>query len=251
MHVVGVIDARGGLAVHARGGRRDDYAPIGKVGNTAIPPGDAVRLAVEYIRTGIDHLYIADLDAIAGSPPQRDLVRGIAALGVTTWVDAGISSIAAARHTTALGASTVIVGLETLESLDTLAAIAREIGGDRVAFSLDLRAGRPIGRSGVFPDDADPETIATEAAAAGAGTIVVLDLARVGGATGVDAGLIRRLRSRFSTTRLAAGGGVRGPDDLLDLAAAGCDAALVASAVLEGRLTPADVAAAQDASVSR
>ena len=44
---------------------------------------------------------------------------------------------------------------------------------------------------------------------------------------------------------LVAGGGVRGLNDLALLANVGCDAALVATALHDGRLGPAEVAAAQ------
>jgi phosphoribosylformimino-5-aminoimidazole carboxamide ribotide isomerase len=40
---------------------------------------------------------------------------------------------------------------------------------------------------------------------------------------------------------IVAGGGVRGVPDLEALANAGCDAALVASALHDGRLTPHDI----------
>ncbi len=42
------------------------------------------------------------------------------------------------------------------------------------------------------------------------------------------------------------GGGVRGIDDLQQLARIGCAGALVATAIHEGRLTPADIAAANE-----
>jgi phosphoribosylformimino-5-aminoimidazole carboxamide ribotide isomerase len=107
-----------------------------------------------------------------------------------------------------------------------------------VAFSLDLRAGRPIvptGSEALRPGDS-PEALAARAAGAGAGTIIVLDLARVGRASGLDCDLVARVRDAAPGVRLAAGGGVRDAGDLERLAAAGCDAALVATALHEGRL---------------
>jgi len=51
----------------------------------------------------------------------------------------------------------------------------------------------------------------------------------------------RQIRREFSAIELIAGGGVRGIDDLVALADAGCDAALVASALHDGRLTPEEI----------
>jgi phosphoribosylformimino-5-aminoimidazole carboxamide ribotide isomerase len=53
--------------------------------------------------------------------------------------------------------------------------------------------------------------------------------------------LVRRLRLSHPRLEITAGGGVRGVDDLRQLAEAGCDAALVASALHDGRITAKDV----------
>ena len=62
---------------------------------------------------------------------------------------------------------------------------------------------------------------------------------------GLDLDLVGRLRTGVPAVTLVAGGGIRGPQDLSRLGDAGCDGALVATALLEGRLSAADVAAAQ------
>ena len=66
----------------------------------------------------------------------------------------------------------------------------------------------------------------------------VVDLAGVGVGQGVPTlDLCRRLRAAYPKLELISGGGVRGVDDLKALRDAGCDAALVASALHDGRLT--------------
>src|SRR5215831_2083836 len=55
MRVIGVIDVRGGVAMHARGGVRERYEAI----------GDPLELARRYLDDcGVEELYVADLDAI-------------------------------------------------------------------------------------------------------------------------------------------------------------------------------------------
>ena len=246
-----MIDVRDGLAVHARGGRRDLYQPVGTVGGRPIPRGDAVSLAREYVRLGFDEIYVADLDAIRGEPPRQDLIRDVVTAAARTWIDAGTSSPDAATRIASLGADQIVAGLETLTSFDDLAAIAAALGRAHTAFSLDLRAGSPIAGSVTGLSRQSPAGITRHAADAGAGVIIVLDLARVGADAGVDETLLRDLRAAAPDVVLAAAGGVRGMDDLVRLAALGCDAALVASAVLDSRLTAADIAAAQRLRVSR
>ena len=84
-------------------------------------------------------------------PPQSALIEAIAALGVPLWLDAGVSSAGHAQDVLGLGARQVVVGLETLRSYDALSSICATLGGDRVAFSLDLRDGEPVVASGRHP----------------------------------------------------------------------------------------------------
>jgi phosphoribosylformimino-5-aminoimidazole carboxamide ribotide isomerase len=256
VRVIGVIDLIGGRAVRAYAGRRDQYQPI----------GDAVDLARRYVdHHAIRELYLADLDGIEAAsdvarpfpPPLRfgetrrslgeggqgrdqhrdggperpalRLIRQIAAIGVPLWLDAGVSSLDDARHALDLGATHVVVGLETLQSFEALDAICAGVGGDRVAFSLDLRGGEPVAGREVPRET--PERLAARAAHAGAGSIIVIDLARVGTRAGLDFELLARVREATPGVTLLAGGGVRGAEDLETLAGAGCDGVLVATAL--------------------
>ena len=74
---------------------------------------------------------------------------------------------------------------------------------------------------------------------------LVIDLARVGTGTGLDLALVSRVREAVPGLTLIAGGGVRGLDDVVRIADAGCDGALVASALHDGRLSAAEVATAR------
>jgi phosphoribosylformimino-5-aminoimidazole carboxamide ribotide isomerase len=56
--------------------------------------------------------------------------------------------------------------------------------------------------------------------------------------------MLRRIRRVVTGAALLAGGGVRSLDDLRQLSRIGCDGALIATALHDGRLTAADVAAA-------
>ena len=187
---------------------------------------------------GARELYVADLDAIAGGfgAANRDVVTAIAAAGAPVWLDAGTSSVESARAALALSASTVVVGLETLTSFEALAEICAAVDGRRVAFSIDLRDGRPIALPNVDHANWPATVIADRAVGAGAGTVVVLDLARVGTSSGIDVDLMRAVRHAAPNVAVFAGGGVRGQSDLDQLRAVGCDGALVATALLSGAI---------------
>ncbi len=234
MQLIGVVDVMNGRAVHARGGVRERYLPVGSIAGMPID-GDPLALARAYVdRFDLTALYVADLDAIAGHEINATLVENLAAIA-PLWVDAGASSAARARHVIAHGAVLAVAGLETLVSFDALAVMCDAIGGDRVAFSLDLRAGAPV--TGNRLPQASPESLAARAVDAGAGAVIVLDLARVGTAAGPDFELLARVHAAVPATPVFAGGGIRGFDDLARLAAAGCAGALIASALHDGALS--------------
>ena len=236
MRIVGVIDIQKGRAVQARGGDRGAYEPVDRAAGMPVG-GDADALARVYVEAlGVPELYVADLDAIQDGIDafNRVVVRDIVALGFPVWTDAGVSSLAQARTVLATGASRAIVGLETLTSFSALREICDTFRGGRIAFSLDLRNGVPVAMPNVVDPGSTPADIAVLAAAAGVEAIIVLDLGHVGMETGVDLPLLASLRRALPTTELFVGGGVRGESDLAALSSAGCDGALMATALLTG-----------------
>jgi HisA/HisF family protein len=239
--VLGVIDLRGGLAVRARGGQREKYSAIERVAGESIPPGDATAVARQYVdRFGLSSLYLADLDAIEQRVPQREVIRTLQSVGVPLWVDAGIASPEDAESALGCGASRLIVGLETLPSYEALESICQRAGSERVAFSLDLRGGAPLTTVTELARQR-PEDLAARAADAGVYAVIVLDLARVGTAAGLDLERLARVRTALSSVRLYAAGGIRNVDDIEQAQRVGCDGALVAYALLDGQLTKHDL----------
>jgi phosphoribosylformimino-5-aminoimidazole carboxamide ribotide isomerase len=238
LRIVGVIDILRARAVHARGGRRAEYLPVATAAGVEIA-GDPVALARVYVeRLGLEDVYVADLDAIEGRPSQDAVLASIARTGADVWVDAGIASVAQAHRALRSGARRIIIGLETLHSFDHLRDICSVIGGEHVAFSLDLRGGVPvIAPSAAIPPQT-PEALAASAAEAGVGALIVLDLQRVGTVAGLDMTLLGIVRRAAPHVPLFAGGGVRGWDDLARLADGDCDGALVATALHSGAIDP-------------
>jgi phosphoribosylformimino-5-aminoimidazole carboxamide ribotide isomerase len=188
---------------------------------------------------------VADLDAIEGRSTNDELVPELARRGFRAWVDAGITDPGRVRRTLEAGAERVIVGLETLSGAAALAKIAEADTRGRLAFSLDLRDGRPIVGA---PDlvGATPLELAARAHDAGYRTVIVLDLGRVGGLGGPAQDVLPELRARFPEMELIIGGGVGGLDDLRDAAARGCDGALVGTAIHTDRITRREIERVRD-----
>jgi phosphoribosylformimino-5-aminoimidazole carboxamide ribotide isomerase len=234
MRIIPVIDLMDGRAVRAIAGRRSEYRPIGE------PTAVARRYRDSF---GFETAYVADLDAIMHGRADVPSWKLVAAAGLGLWLDAGVRSPQTAKSVidelqSFSNRFMVIAGLESLDTLDCLSEVAAIAGRARLAFSLDLKHGQPV----TTLNTREPSEIAHRVAAMGIERMIVLDLADVGVAQGTRTlELCSTIRQQFPEIELIAGGGVRGLDDLRALWDAGCDAALVASALHDGRLTPDDV----------
>jgi len=239
MQVIPVLDLLNGIVVRGVGGRRDEYRPVE---SRLVDKADALSIACAFRdELGLTRLYIADLDAIVHQRPNLDIYRSLSQEGFELLVDAGLRNVEAARPIMTAGAAQLIAGLETWPGPDELACLVDLLGRERVIFSLDLKGGRALGdleNWGIT----DPCEIGCRAVQAGVAEMIVLDLAQVGGGMGISTlGLCGKLLARFSDLRVITGGGVRNAADLLQLAEAGIDAALVASSLHDGRIGRCEV----------
>ena len=233
MRVIAVMDLAGGRVVHAVRGERERYRALqdSRVAAGADPLGVARAFRA---RLGLDELYVADLDAIAGRDGHHDAVAALAREG-RVLLDAGTSRPGEARRLLGLGVERVVVGTETLAGAAVYERLCAALPSRPPVLSLDLRAGRVLS---LDPGLAalDPLEALALLTAAGAREVIVLDLARVGSGEGPDLDLIARLRERFGELVLLAGGGVRDAADLRALRDAGAAGALVATALHTGAI---------------
>ena len=219
------------------GGDRSQYAPVRSVLAPGLD-GDALALARAYrAMPGVSRCYVADLDAIAGGAPQHRLLTQLQSadgFGGTILLDAGVDS--PGRLDELQGAyGQVIVGLETLRSFATLARIAGRV---KVTFSLDLRNDVALAEPSLLAEtgSADPVILARAAIDAGARSLILLDVARVGRGVGVNLELLAALRRELDDIELLAGGGVKGAADITVLEREGCDGVLIATALHRGTI---------------
>ncbi len=235
--VVPVIDLKGGQAVHAVGGRRDQYQPLRSVWQAIprpIPLATAIRDGL-----GLESLYLADLDAISGAAPSIALYRALIDLGLDLWIDAGLHDARSADVLLDLGLPNwnAVVGHESVSGPDGLAGLIEQFRPDRTIFSLDLFGGRPRLAPGADWMTEDPIEIAGRAIAKGATRLIILELSRVG--TGLGAGtdrLLDAIREEYPEVSITVGGGIASVPEIVDLRDAGASAVLVGSSIHDGRI---------------
>ena len=233
--IIPVLDVLHGRAVHARGGRREDYRPLESVLRRGSDPIALARALRDDL--GFDELYLADLDAIEGGDPALGLFQELARSGLATWIDAGLRDETSVRRLLDAGVTRAVAGSETLAGSKALARIVELAGAERVAFSLDLREGRAIVADSACWTTTDPQQLIREAVTAGFTSIILLDVSRVG--TNRGPGTIELLKASAANdprVEWVVGGGVAGPRDVESLWRDGASAVLVGSAIHDGRM---------------
>ena len=228
--LIPAIDLAQGRVVHARRGRRDDYQPVRSKLCRSCEPTEVIAglLRLHTFST----LYIADLDAIRGLDDQSSVLKKLRDRfpDLDIWIDPGINTRTCYHHWQQLALGSTVLGSETLPDSgmlqNTLAADTDTV------LSLDFNADRLLGPADLL-----------ERAEYWPTRVIVMCLDRVGSNEGPDTDLMQQLRRQFPGSDLFAAGGIRDLDDLLNLRHLGVAGALLASALHDGRIGPAQIAA--------
>lgn len=233
MKIVPVLDLKGGIVVHARGGQRAKYAPLRSRLVEGCEPVSVARALCAVCRTS--DLYVADLDALGGEPVDEPMLAALARVA-QPWVDAGATTAGRAAALARAGVARNVVGTESLVPGALTAPLLAQPSPPLV-LSVDVREGKLI--------SPDPELAGREPAAAvplakmlDVRELLVTDLARVGGGTGPSLGAVAQVAAALPGVAIYAAGGVRDGEDLRALESAGVTGALIATALHERRLRP-------------
>ncbi|MEP7295109.1 MAG: HisA/HisF-related TIM barrel protein [Burkholderiales bacterium] len=225
MTLIPVIDLLNGQVVRGVRGDRQAYRPIESALCASSDPRTVASMLVDHCAAR--QLYVADLDALMGGRPQRDLLRALleALPGIELWLDAGFADAAAAHDLAAqLAPHTArivpVFGSESLRSRAALEDCRERFGATGAVLSLDRRDGQRLDPAGCW-----------DAVSLWPQRVIVMTLERVGSGAGPDLETMAELHRLAPTTTLIGAGGVRTPGDLASAQAAGASAWLVASAL--------------------
>jgi len=232
MKIIPVIDVLNGVAVHGLRGERESYQPLKSIlCRSAIP----LDIASTFDSLGFSSLYLADLDAILGKSANFRIYRQIVTqTGLDLMVDAGIADIARAEEVLATEVSKIVVGSETLDSLDFLDQAVKAFGEDRVVVSIDLKQEKVLSASDVIAS-MDAVSFAQELGKIGVTQIILLELDRVGTEHGINWALLRSVLEKTGV-KVLVGGGIRSLQELEELRYLGVFGALVATILHNGKL---------------
>ncbi len=233
MKIIPVIDVLNGIAVHAVKGKRKEYKPLQSVLCKSTNP---LKVALTLRALGFRELYVADLDAISGGNTDFSVFRQIAdETGLELMVDAGVADIRKAKKLVSNHVSKIIIGTETLKSMNFVAEAVKFFGEERIVISLDLMGEKPI-TGFKLAESRTLMGLLREFQGKGVTQFIVLDLTRVGSGDGVNLPVLKEAL-KIVKGRVFVGGGVRDVEDLIMLKELGVYGVLLATALHSGKIS--------------
>ncbi len=223
--VIPAIDVLAGRALRLSGGRRE---------SPTLDGGDPIELARRFAGEGARRLHLVDLDGAFSGVPDLDLVRRVASAGgLPLQVGGGYRALESVTDALGAGAQRVMVGTAALTPGFVEEAVARV--GDALVVAVDVREGRVAVDGWTQTSEITPRELAERCAELGVARLLVTSAARDGSLAGPDLALLRDVLP-VGIPVLAAGG-ISSLEDLRSVRDAGCEGAIVGSALLAGRFT--------------
>jgi cyclase len=196
--------------------------------------GEPVELATRYSELGADELVFLDITAtLEGRGPMLELIeRSADELTIPFTVGGGVTGVDDGRALLLAGADKVAVNRAAFDDPSILSRLADEFGSQAVVCAIDARGGEVVTHAGRTPRGRDAVDWAVEAAARGAGEILLTSIDADGTRSGYDLGLTRSVAAAV-TVPVIASGGAGEASHLADAYEVGAEAALLASIVHE------------------
>lgn len=239
MRLIPAIDLRGGRCVRLLRGDFDaetryDYEPH--------------ELLARYRALGATWLHVVDLDgARDGRLANRDIIVALASQkAVNLQVGGGLRQLAVIDDLLRYGVDRLVIGSAAIEQVEEVRAWFARFGAERLCLALDVRLD-PSGTPRIQTRGWTQETrrtlweIVEAYGDCGLTHVLCTDVERDGALKGPNIDLYAEALRRYPMIAWQASGGVRDARDLAELARIGVAAAISGKALLEQRMTAADL----------
>jgi imidazole glycerol-phosphate synthase subunit HisF len=197
--------------------------------------GDPAECAAAHARSGADEIVLLDITATSGNRNTLlDAVRSTArSLFVPFTVGGGIRQLEDAAAVFDAGADKLAINSAAVRDPALIGKIAGRFGSQAVVVAIDARKSdggfEVYVAGGRVPTGRDAIEWAKEAAACGAGEILLTSMDRDGTQSGFDCGLVRAVAQAVSIPVIASGGAGSARDFIEVFGHGRADAALAAS----------------------
>lgn len=231
MKLYPAIDLRGGQAVRLYQGDYDQMT---------VYNADPVAQARAFIDAGAKYLHVVDLDgAKDDTTANLQTIAAIAKLGgLKIEVGGGIRDGERIRRYLDLGVDRCILGTIAVKDFAFTEKMARTYGA-RIAVGVDMKQGYVAvnGWKEVTPEPG--VDFCRRCAAAGVGAIIATDISRDGTMQGTNLDLYRELLT-IPGIEVTASGGIARMEELAELQAMGCHAAILGKSIYTGAIDLAE-----------
>ena len=231
MKLYPAIDLRGGQAVRLYQGDYDQMT---------VYNADPVAQAQAFLDAGARYLHVVDLDgAKDDTTANLETIAAIAALrGLFIEVGGGIRDEARIRRYLDLGVGRCILGTVAVKDFGFTARMAQRYGA-RIAVGVDMKDGFVAvnGWREVTPEPG--VAFCRRCAAAGVQAVIATDIARDGTLQGTNLDLYRELLT-IPGLEITASGGIARMEELAELQAMGCHAAILGKSIYTGAIDLAE-----------
>lgn len=195
---------------------------------------NASEVATRWEREGADGLHIIDLDAAFGKGSNRETILGIVSRAkIPVEVGGGVRSRAALDSWLEAGAERVIVGTLAYKEPETLSALLRKHGAEKIVVASDYLDGKVVTSGWTKSQGVSVLEAAKRFEAAGVVNLLATAVGQDGMATGPD---LKTLKALCAGKRLKviASGGIRNADDLREIERRGAAGAVIGRALYDG-----------------
>jgi phosphoribosylformimino-5-aminoimidazole carboxamide ribotide isomerase len=240
MRLIPSIDLRGGRCVRLLRGdfaaeTQYDYEPH--------------ELLARYRALGATWLHIVDLDgARDGRLANRDVIVSLASQkAVNLQVGGGLRALAVVDDLLRQGVDRAVIGSAAIEQPAEVAGWLSRFGAERICLALDVRLdanGAPLIQTRGWTQGTQRSLwdVVESFLPAGLKHVLCTDVDRDGALEGPNTSLYAEALRRYPQIEWQASGGVRDARDLAALDALGMAAAVSGKALLEQRMTAAELA---------
>ena len=240
MRIIPAIDLQGGKCVRLYKG---DFARVTEYSD------DPVAVARDFSTLQVRELHIVDLDgARTGSQKNQELVGKLCAnTGLSVQLGGGIRNVDTVTDWLQRGVARCVIGSLAVTEPGLVADWMAEFGAGRIVIALDVsidESGPVVATHGWTRSSGVSLWDCIDALAdAGMQHLLCTDISRDGAMSGPNFDLYADIVRRYPQLDLQASGGVRDAADLERLRDLEIPAAITGKALLDGRISAAEVAA--------
>lgn len=194
------------------------------------------QTAVDFIRSGADHIHIVDLEgAKSGETPNFEAVLSIKEhSGAFCEIGGGIRTMQVLEKYLSSGIDRVILGTAAVTDEDLLKKAVDRFG-EKIAVGADIKDGNVCIKGWLEASAYDIHSFMEKLSAIGVGTVICTDISKDGAMQGTNRQLYGELQEKYSL-QITASGGISSMDDVRYLAELGIYGAIIGKAYYTGAI---------------